>query len=153
MTKREFLDLLDRYGAEPSRWPAPLRLTADRALAVNTELRDLLAAEQILEAALVDLPATSASPDLRRAILDIPLDHPRAGTAPSLTQLLLAGWRRWTAGMATVTAAGVIGFVLGYGQLVTLPTASAGEQVAGEDLVSMLGDTPYLDTADAENAE
>lgn len=153
MTKREFLDLLDHYGADPSRWPAPLRLAADRALTVNAELRDLLAAEQVLEAALADLPATAASPDLRRAIMDIPLDHPRAIARPSLAQLLLTGWRRWTAGMATVTAAGVIGFVLGYGQLVTLPTASAGEQVAGEDLVSMLGDTPYLDAADAENAE
>lgn len=153
MTKREFLDLLDRYGANPSRWPAPLRLAADRALATDAELRSLLAAEQELEAALADLPAMGASPDLRRAILDIPLDHPCPIAAPSLTQQLLTGWRRWTAGMATVTAAGVIGFVLGYGQLVTLPAATAGEQVAGEDLVSMLGDTPYLDTADAETAE
>ena len=119
----------------------------------GTELRDLLATEQVLEASLADLPAMGASPDLRRTILDIPLDHPRAIAAPSLAQLLLTGWRRWTAGMATVTAAGLIGFVLGYGQLVTLPTATAGEQVAGEDLVSMLGDTPYLDAADAENAE
>jgi hypothetical protein len=153
MTKREFLDLLDRYGADPSRWPAPLRLAADRALALDAELRDLLAAEQVLEASLADLPAMGASPDLRRTILNIPLDHPRPIAAPSLAQLLLTGWRRWTAGMATVTAAGVIGFVMGYGQLVTLPTATAGEQVVGEDLVSMLGDTPYLDTADAEAAE
>lgn len=153
MTKSEFLDLLDRYGADPSRWPAPLRLAADRALAHDAELRDLLAAEKVLEQALAELPVVAASPALRQAILDIPLDHPRAAAAPSLGQMLAAGWRRWTAGMATVTAAGLIGFVLGYGQLVPLPTASAGEQVAGEDLVALLGDTTYYDAADAENAE
>ncbi|MFY8094005.1 MAG: hypothetical protein ACOVN0_11055 [Niveispirillum sp.] len=153
MTKREFLDLLDRYGADPSHWPAPLRLAADRALATDSALRALLATEQALEAALADLPGVEASPDLRRAVMEIPLDHPRGVTAPSLASTLLAGWRRWTAGMATVTAAGLIGFVLGYGQLVPLPMASAGEQVATDDLVSMLGDTPYLDAGDAENAE
>ncbi|MBP7335856.1 hypothetical protein [Niveispirillum sp.] len=153
MTKREFLDLLDRYGANPSRWPAPLRLAADRALAADAELRDLLSAEQVLETALAGLPAITASPELRRTVMDIPLDHPRGVAAPSLARLLLAGWRRWTAGMATVTAAGVIGFVLGYGQLVTLPTATAGEQVAGEDLASLLGDTSYYDSGDAETVE
>lgn len=153
MTKHEFLDLLDRYGADPSRWPAPLRLAADRALARDADLRALLTAEQVLTAALADLPGTSASPELRRAVMDIPLDHPRGAAAPSLAALLLAGWRRWTAGMATVTAAGVIGFVLGYGQLVPLPAASAGEQVASEDLTSLLGDASYYDSADAENAE
>lgn len=153
MTKREFLDLLDQYGADPSRWPAPLRLAADRALGTDAELRDLLAAERMLETAMADLPVTRASPDLRRAIMDIPLDHPRGVAPPSLARMLLAGWRRWTAGMATVTAAGVLGFVLGYGQLVTLPTASAGEQVASDDLTSLLGDTSYYDSADAETAE
>lgn len=152
MTKREFLDLLDRYGANPSRWPAPLRLAADRALAADADLRALLTAEQAMEQALAEMPSAMAGPALRRAILDIPLDHPRT-VAPSLGQMLLVGWRRWTAGMATVTAAGLIGFVLGYGQLVTLPTASAGEQMAGEDLVTLLGDTSYYDSADLENAE
>ncbi|WP_094456803.1 hypothetical protein [Niveispirillum lacus] len=153
MTKRDFLDLLDQYGADPSRWPAPSRLAADRALAVDAELRALLATEQTLIAALADLPPASASPTLRRLVMNIPLEHPRAVAAPSLAGLLMAGWRRWTAGMATVTAAGLIGFVLGYGQLVPLPTASAGEQVVAEDLASLLADATYFDSADAENAE
>lgn len=150
MTRREFLDLLDRYGADPARWPAPLRLRADRALTRDEELRALLAAEQVLEDALATLPQASAGPALRRVVLDIPLDHPRHAAAPSLGRMLLVGWRRWTAGMATVTAAGLIGFVLGYGQLVTPPTASAGEQLAGEDIASLLADTVYDDVTDLE---
>lgn len=152
MTKREFLDLLDRYGADPSRWPAALRLEADRAMAGDANLRDLLVAEQALEEALSDLPAVAASADLRRAVLDIPLRHLRA-VAPSPWQMALAGWRRWMAGTATVTAAGLIGFVLGYGQLVSLPGALAGEPVASDDVSSLLNATGYDDTADTESGE
>lgn len=153
MTKREFLDLLDRYGADPARWPAPLRLAADRALAVDAELRALLDAERVLEDALAGLPQSLAGPALRRTVLDIPLDHPRGAIAPSLGRMLIDGWRRWTAGMATVTAAGLIGFVLGYGQLVEPPAASAGEQTGVEELASLLGDTTYDDAVDLENAQ
>ena len=152
MTRREFLDLLDRYGAEPSRWPAPLRLAADRAMAGDADLRALLAAEQALEAALCELPAAAVSPDLRRAVLDIPLTYLRGSRASPLSGLV-AGWRRWAAGIATVTAAGLVGFVLGYGQLVNLPTAAAGEQAATDDLASLLSDNGYDDASDAENAE
>ncbi|MFV3129304.1 hypothetical protein [Niveispirillum sp. KHB5.9] len=153
MTKREFLDLLDRYGADPARWPAPLRLRADRALATDADLQALWQAEIVLEDALAGLPETIAGPELRRSVLDIPLDHPRGAITPSLTRLLIEGWRRWTAGMATVTAAGLIGFVLGYGQLVEPPAASAGEQTGVEELASLLGDTTYDEAVDLENAE
>lgn len=153
MTRSEFLDLLDRHGADPVRWPAGLRLRADRALAVDADLRALLAAEQAVADALACLPAVRASAELRRAVLDIPLDHPRALDRPSLLAEMRLAWKRWTAGMATATAAGLMGFVLGYGQMVPLPGGDGTEQVASDDLVALLNLTTEIDAADLENAE
>jgi len=149
MTRTEFLDLLDRHGADIDQWPAGLRLRAEATLTASGDLRGLLAAEQAMLAALADLPAASASAGLRQAILRIPLDHPRSIGSKSLWHGLVMTWRRWTAGMATATAAAVLGFVLGYGQLVPLPTATAG-QPAGDDLVSALELSANIDTTELE---
>jgi hypothetical protein len=152
MTRSEFLDLLDHHGPDPVHWPAALRLRADRALTNSAELRLLLATEQKMAAALANLPRVAASTALRQAVLDIAIDNPRPAARPSLWREMRLAWLRWTAGVATATAAGLMGFVLGYGQMVTLPSAD-GEQVVSDDLVSLLNQTTEIDTADLEIAE
>lgn len=153
MTRDQFRNLLDRHGAWPHDWPGALRRKAETALAGDGELRAMLAAEQVLAEALANPPPVSASAVLRRIVLDIPIDHPRAAIRPSLWSGMALAWRRWTAGMATATAAGLLGFFLGYGQLVALP-ATAGEQVASDDLLSLLNQqTAEIDTAELENTQ
>lgn len=152
MTRNQLQDLLDRYGPRPGDWPDTLRRQAEAALARHAELRTLLTAEQALADALSSLPAAPASAELRRAVLDIPIDNPRTLARPSLLPGIIRAWRRWTAGMATATAAGLFGFVLGYGQLVALP-ATAGEQVASDDLLSLLNQSTEIDTTELESAQ
>lgn len=150
MTPEQFQTLLDRHGTRPGDWPDTLRRKAEAALARDADLRALLAAEQALADALSSLPPATASAELRRTVLDIPLDNPRTAGRAGLWRGMALAWRRWTAGMATATVAGLLGFILGYGQLVTLP-ATAGEQVASDDLLSLLNQTAEIDTAELES--
>ncbi len=152
MTPDQFQTLLDRHGARPEDWPDTMRRKATAALAQDAQLRAMLTAEQVLAEALASLPPVTASADLRRAVLDIPVDNPRPAGRAGLWRSMALAWRRWTAGMATATAAGLLGFFLGYGQLVALP-ATAGEQVASDDLLSLLNQqTAEIDTAELESA-
>lgn len=153
MTREQFQDLLDRHGAWPHGWPSALRRKAEAALAEDGDLRAMLAAEQALADALSNPPPVSASAVLRRIVMDIPIDHPRPASRPGVWRGMAMAWRRWTAGMATATAAGLLGFFLGYGQLVTLPSAAAGEQVVNDDLLSLLDQTAEIDTAELESTQ
>lgn len=152
MTETEFQDLLDRYGADPDRWPAALVDRADRAMMVDPGLACLLAAEQALMQVLAE-PVPAAGAALRRAVLDIPLDHPRGTKAPSAWVLLMAGWRQWMAGTATATAAALVGVVLGYGQMVPLPLADTVMVSATDDVTTLLSLTVDGDLSDLEVSE
>lgn len=156
MTETEFHNLLDRFGADLSQWPADRRLTAERAMADDPSLINLLAAEQLLAACLPDLPpVAAASADLRQRIMALPLAHPRPLAAPGLLtelwQSMTASWRQWSMGMATASAAAVLGFVLGYGQM--LPPMSGTETASSDNLVTMLNAAADYETADTEQAQ
>lgn len=156
MNETEFHNLLDRFGADLSQWPADRRRAAEQAMAADASLIDLLAAEQLLAACLPDLPpVAAASADLRQRIMALPLAHPRPLAAPGLlTELwhsMTASWRQWSMGMATASAAAVLGFVLGYGQM--LPPMSETEMASSDNLVTMLNAAADYDTADTEQAQ
>lgn len=156
MNETEFHNLLDRFGADLSQWPADRRLLAERAMAVDPSLADLLAADQVLAACLPDLPvAIPASADLRQRIMALPLAHPRPLSSPGLLaelwRSMTASWRQWSMGMATASAAAVLGFVLGYGQM--LPPVTGEQTASSDDLVTMLNAAADYDTADTEQAQ
>src|SRR6185503_3598891 len=70
------VQLLQTYGAEPSRWPEDERAAAQALLASDPELGQLQAQARALDA-LLELPEPlEPSASLRRAVAEIPL---RAG--------------------------------------------------------------------------
>lgn len=154
MTRTQFQDLLDRFGPDLSLWPAAMQPRAAAALAADPELTRLLQAERILMAALAEMPATLASADLRQRVLAVPLDHPRAAARPGplalLRDHLRHGWRQWSAGMATACMAGLLGFALGYGQVLPAAAVETESFATAEDLVSLLNLSVPYEGADQE---
>lgn len=153
MTLEDFDLLLDGFGADPAAWPADRRDAARALVSTDPEAARRLHATRMLDAALADLPRETASPALRRAVLDIPLDAPR--TAPPVGLLARFGreaaatWRAWSAGAVAASAAMVMGLYLGYGGLLHLPglteetisattTAAASPEQELSDLVSAI---------------
>jgi hypothetical protein len=156
MTETEFHNLLDRFGADLAQWPVDRRQQAEQAMARDPSLAGLLAADRLLAGILDDLPPVMASPTLRQQVMGLPLAHPRpvsrSGLLAGIWQGMTGSWRQWSMGMGTACAAALLGFVLGYGQL--LPPPASGTQMAGsDDLVAMLDMTADYDTADAEQVQ
>lgn len=154
MTPSRFEDLLDRHGPDLEQWPAAERGAAEALLRHAPEMAALLEADRQLQAVLSGgLPAATAGSGLRAAILSIPLAHPRAAPRRSGLHPWLAGLLRpLSASMATACAAGALGFVLGYGQLISLPgltgTDTAGSEAGASDgeLVASLAFYSPLET-------
>jgi hypothetical protein len=156
MTESEFHNLLDRFGADLAQWPVDMRQQAEQAMARDASLAGLLAADQLLASILDDLPPVTASAALRQQVMALPLAHPRPASRPGLLAGISRGiagsWRQWSVGMGTACAAALLGFVLGYGQL--LPPMGSNTQMAGsDDLVAMLDMTADYDVADAEQTQ
>ncbi|WP_155524443.1 hypothetical protein [Oleisolibacter albus] len=154
MTPSRFEDLLDRHGPDLAQWPAGERAAADALLRRAPEMAALLEADRQLRTVLADgLPGATAGSGLRAAILSIPLAHPRTLPRRFGLRAWLAGLLRpLSAGMATACAAGALGFVLGYGQLITLPgltgtdTASSEASASDGELVASLAFYSPLET-------
>lgn len=124
MTQDQFADLLDRHGPDLSAWPAAERAAAETLLAHDPAMRKMLETERLLVEALSALPAERAGPALREAVLAIPLSHPRRaapGVGERLGRLFGPVWRPFAGGMAAACSAALVGFMLGYAQLVTPP--------------------------------
>ncbi|QJE72810.1 hypothetical protein HHL28_06655 [Aerophototrophica crusticola] len=146
MTPDRFADLLDRHGPDLSAWPAPDRAAAESLLARDPAARRMLETDRLLADALSDLPAERAGPALRQAVLSIPLAHPRVaapGLGARLQGLLGHAWRPFAGGMAAACSAALVGFVLGYAQLVSVPDltgSQSADTASGDTLV-------YYDTS------
>lgn len=154
MTQTQFQERLDRFGPDLSLWPTTLRAEAEAAMAADPALARLLTIDRMLAAALADLPVTAASADLRQRVLTLPLDHPRTNAGPGPLALLRGylrqGWRQWSAGMATACMAGILGFALGYGQVLPAAAVESDALTAAEDLVSLLSLSAPYETAEQE---
>ncbi|MFM2045698.1 MAG: hypothetical protein RLY86_4274 [Pseudomonadota bacterium] len=128
-----FADLLDRHGPNGDAWPVADRAPALALIARDAEAASLLEAARLVEAVLA-APPDPASPALRRAVLDVPMHHPRtaagmAGLGTGWLRIILGqletvlgrGPRVARAGAGMALATGLLGFMLGYGQIVTPP--------------------------------
>ena len=118
MTPDRFEELLEAKGADLAAWPEAERRAAERLLADSAEARAALAQARSLDDLLAGaLAPEAAGPDLRDAILALPVAHPReAARRPGF------GFRAvWQAGLGMALAAGLAGFALGITGLVERP--------------------------------
>lgn len=72
-----FEELLDRYGADPMRFPEIERAAVLALLARDAGARQLLAEAVALERVLASMQSVEPSAALRRAVAEIPLRNPR----------------------------------------------------------------------------
>ncbi len=118
MKPDRFEELLEAKGADLATWPEAERRAAEGLLADSAEARAALAQARSLDDLLAGaLAPEPAGPELRDAILALPLAHPRRATGgPAL------GFRTfWQAGLGMALAAGLAGFALGITGLVERP--------------------------------
>lgn len=99
MGLERFQELIDAYGAEPSRWPLAERAGAEALLAVDAQARSLVTDAAALDALLNAAAAPEPSDLLRHRVLRA---APRARAAISRF-----GWASG-AGWAAAAAAGVL---------------------------------------------
>lgn len=116
MRVSRFQNLLDAHGPDIAAWPPAVRAEAEALLGTSDAARRTLAAAEILERALSDLPDEPAGPLLRSAVLDIPeIHHQRPGIPAG--RGAIGGWSRrhrgLAAGWAAIAASAAIGFALG----------------------------------------
>ena len=124
MTPDRFEELLEAKGSDLATWPEDERRAAERLLADSAEARAALAQARRLDDLLAGaLAPEAAGPELRDAILALPVAHPReAARRPGF------GFRAvWQAGLGMALAAGLAGFALGITGLVEGPGPEAAE--------------------------
>lgn len=129
-----FRELLDAYGAEPRRWPANERATAEALAAQRPEARELRA-----RAAVIDGLLDRATP-LAPPIIDAEALIGRITAEAQAQVVALRPARRPSAGafwlkVASLAAAAMIGFLVGVTQLVNLGDTSA--PTSGLELADM----------------
>jgi len=116
MDRDRVRDLLERYGSDPTRFPADERAAARRLLEDSREpeaVDDLSRARreaQDLDALLGLSRAQPPSAELSRRVAEIPLRHPRVQDEWSLAALLSPVGGLWRA-----LAAGLVATALGFG--------------------------------------
>ena len=102
MDRDRFLTIVEAYGADPRRWPATERATAQAFAAADPQAPAILAAADALDAWLHESAVAAPSEDLRRRVLE---------AAPRPRRKVAA--RQWWAPGAGFAAAGLAGIVLG----------------------------------------
>ena len=125
MMLERFRELVDAYGGDPRRWPPTERAPAAELLAASAEARTLLAEaaalDRILDRALPMAPATLDSERL------IALATAAAQERPSFRPVGVmqpAGRGLWLRA-ASLAAATIIGFMVGWTQLADTSDATA----------------------------
>jgi hypothetical protein len=132
MKLKRFEELLDRRGADLAAW-APEDAAAARALmAISPEARRQFALAETVDAALHATGASRASAELQQRVLAMAYAQPQEAMPQrqGVTGWMRAWsgeWRGWTAGLATATAAMLLGFVLGISGAVPFQTRSSDQ--------------------------
>ena len=124
MTIEALREMLDAYGGDPDRWPVRDRDAAEALIARDPQAAAMQADAAALDAMLNQMVAPEdVSEDTRQAILAVP-QHVRQDKPA----------RSWSFGLdlgfllprlAGITAAGILGFYIGFADLVTIPGDAA----------------------------
>jgi hypothetical protein len=88
MTLARLAELLDAYGAEPTRWPAAERAAAEALLASDPRGAELQRAARSLDERLDMVEVSEPSAHLQARVLEIPIRH-----AAAPVRVMFAGWR------------------------------------------------------------
>lgn len=141
MTEKNSIDLIQRYGADPARWPEDMRETALQILAAHP---DAAHQEAALDAALHSAQAPMPSDLLRARILreakttaqDIPTALTNYGMAANdrVKSPFKINATKWGAVAATLIICGALGFQALSPAAVTTPVDDAIWQEAAADL-------------------
>lgn len=141
MTEKNPIDLIQRYGADPARWPEHMRASAPQILAAHP---DAARQESALDAALHSVRAPMPSDLLRARILRdakaTPQDTPTAllhyGMAANdrVKSPFKINAAKWGAVAATLMICGALGFQVLSPSGVTTPTDDTVWQEAAADL-------------------
>jgi hypothetical protein len=70
MSVEQFMELLDRHGCDPERWPDNLKPAADALLAASEEARQRLRLDQVVSGLVRMVPERKAPPSLLGRIMD-----------------------------------------------------------------------------------
>lgn len=134
------VDLLDRHGGNPERWPQAKRAPALALVQTDAEAARLLAEAQALDAALDALPVPAMPPRLPKRVLD---SLPRDFAEIALDWLAANFWRPVGFALAPL----LVGFALGNAQ-----QDGTGDI---EDAVTLLAfdEVQLFDLAEAGDAE
>jgi len=131
--------LIEAHGADPQRWPPDERAAALALLESSPEAQALVAEARRLDALLAAVPvgdtAPAATVALRRRIVALPTRRD-GGQSVGGGHWMLGPWsfsRLWPSA-AGLAAAGLIGLVVGWTQLVP-----AGDQPEVGDLRDLVG--------------
>jgi hypothetical protein len=128
-----FRELMEAYGAEPGRWPANERGSAETLLAQNPEAARLRNQAMAIDALLNR--ATLAPPviDAERLIADITAQPQRTAEIVTLRPARRPSGGAFWLKVASLAAAAVIGFLVGVTQLTGLgdsTTSTSGVELA-----------------------
>ena len=142
MTRDDFIQLIDTYGASPDRWPSSIRADAETFMASSDEAPALLASMAHVDSLLDTLSTNGAvSAATLDTILSVPQQHKQHKRH----------WR-WFDGadmdfsfilprLAGMAAAGIIGFTLGLTGVVPFPANTGDDAVY--DLTDMVFASVY----------
>ena len=125
MLLQRFRELLDAYGGDPRRWPAAERGPAAELLATSPEARALLAEATTLDRLLDGAPPLApATLDAERLIARVTAAAQERPVFQPVGVMRPAGRGLWLRA-ASLAAATVIGFVVGWTQLADTSEATA----------------------------
>jgi hypothetical protein len=106
LTLQRFLELVEAYGGQLSRWPAGERDAAQALIRVSEPARAALAAEAELDGVLASSAAPDVSPALSRRLNEIPIRAPAVARARWPFQRVWAPALGWAAAAALGVALG-----------------------------------------------
>jgi hypothetical protein len=125
MLLERFRELVDAYGGDPRRWPLTERGPAAELLAASAEARAVLAEAAALDQLLDRAPPTApATLDAERLIARATAAGQERPFVPLAGVMRPTGRRLWLRA-ASLAAATIIGFVVGWTQLADTSEATA----------------------------
>lgn len=125
MLLERFRELMDAYGGDPRRWPPAERPPAAALLAASAEARALLAEAAALDRLLDEAPPSApATLDAERLIARATAAAQERPSFRTVGAMRPAGRGLWLRA-ASLAAATIIGFVVGWTQLADTSDATA----------------------------
>jgi len=112
-----FRELVEAYGAEPGRWPANERGTAEVLLAGNAEAARLRGRAAALDAMLDKASLPEAAFDAERLIAAVTAEPQRTAEIVTLRPAIKQSGSGFWLKVASLAAAAAIGFLVGVTQL------------------------------------